>query len=196
MQVATEWHRGLRLYLKVGDNPRVIARAREVWGEALGLCAAQRWRTTLDRPTFENRFAPYSGASAALQALLADCERVVLLAVSIGGALEQRVRDYMAQRRPMEAYLLDRMGSFLAEAYMRQLDRALQRESASDGRRTTRRFSPGYHDFDLQAQTRFVALIGDRWPGLRLTDAGLLLPEKTITAVKGIWPARGSEGNP
>lgn len=190
MRLPTEWSYSLRAYIKLGDHPQVIARARELWAEALSLCELQQWRKIVDRQEFEDSFAPYSLSSRALQKLLIDCERVALLAVSIGEALEQKVRCYMDHQRPMEGYLLDRMGSFMAESAMRQFDRHLQRESDARGWHTTRRFSPGYRDFNIEAQVPFVALIGKQWPGLRLTAGGLLLPEKTITAIKGILPAK------
>lgn len=189
MRFTTEWHRGLALYLKLGDNPRLMARARELWTEAVALCQVQQWRETLDRRQFEDHFAPYSRSSTALQALLADSRRVALLAVSIGEALEQKARRYLNHYQPMDGYLLDRMGSFLAETAMRRLDRDLQQKYRACGRRVTRRFSPGYQDFDIKAQIPFVALIDARCPGLRVMSNGMLLPEKSITAVKGVFPA-------
>ena len=109
-----------------------------------------------------------------------------MLAVSLGDALEQRAQSYLEKKRPFEGFLLDRMGSFLAEAAMQRLDRQLTKGCLACGARTTRRFSPGYRDFGLDAQKVFVGLIGDRLPGLRLADNGQLQPEKTITAIKGV----------
>jgi hypothetical protein len=52
-----------------------------------------------------------------------------------------------------------------------------------------RRFSPGYKDFSLGAQKGFVRCLQNQWPQFHLTAGGLLLPEKSITALKGVWPA-------
>jgi hypothetical protein len=176
--------------LKLGENPRLLARAEALWGAAVRLSETSYWRKTMARQAFEDHFAPYSHDSAAVQALMGDSPWVVLLAVSLGDVLQQRVRDYMAKHRPMEGYLLDRMGSFLAETAMRRLTREVDCESRAACRKATRRFSPGYHDFSIKAQAPFVALIGHEWPNVHITSSGLLLPEKTITALVGVLPTQ------
>ncbi|MCJ8499655.1 hypothetical protein [Desulfatitalea alkaliphila] len=192
MTFTTENGGGLRRYLKLGTHPILLTRAEEIRVEAEGLAGLLSWQSEVTRAFFETRFAPCSGNSHALQALLADCPRVLLLAVTLGQPLSDRVRQYMAANRCLEGYLMDRMGSFWAETAMRSLDRQASGSHRAAGGRTTRRFSPGYHDFSLEAQKPFVELIGGRWPGLHITSGGLLLPEKTITAVVGVWPGAGS----
>jgi hypothetical protein len=50
----------------------------------------------------------------------------------------------------------------------------------------TRRYSPGYGDFALEANRVFVELASGAMAGLEMGDGGLLRPEKTITAIKGL----------
>ena len=182
----------LRRYLKLGNHPKVLARAQAIWQEARTLASDHRWHCRMTRQGFETRFMPFAKASAALQAVLGPCDQVYLMAVSLGGALEKQVRWYMEGRRPFEGFLLDRMGSFMAEAAMQRLDRRLEQHCMDSGERTTRRFSPGYRDFSLAAQQVFIELIGDRLPDLHLAANGQLQPEKSITAIKGA--ARRSAG--
>lgn len=171
-------------YLKLGEHPEVWARAAKIWAEFQKLATLKTWRMLMARKAFEEHFAPHSRESRALQAVLAASPQVWLLAVTLGPALEERFQVYLARRRPLEAYLLDRTGSFMAEHAMQALDREVRALSARQGQRTSNRFSPGYQDLSVAAQPAFLALV-DPSLGLYLTEGKLLKPEKSITAIKG-----------
>lgn len=171
-------------YLKLGEHSEVWARAAEIWAEFQELAALKNWRMPMAREAFEEHFAPYARQSRALQSVLAASPRVWLLAVTLGPALEERFQAYVARHRPLEAYLLDRTGSFMAEHAMQALDREVNALGAKQGQRTSNRFSPGYQDLSLAAQPAFLAL-ADPSLGLYLTEGKLLKPEKSITAIKG-----------
>ena len=82
--------------------------------------------------------------------------------------------------------MLDRMGSYLVEAEMRGLHAAIRAENAASGLVTTRRYSPGYKDFSLEAQAHFMRLMAGDLPGITLSSAFMLTPDKSVTAVCGI----------
>jgi hypothetical protein len=187
MCLTPELTEALLRYLKLGDHPQVLSRANELWLEAQELACVRTWHHRLTRQDFETHFEPYSRSSVALQALLGTCYHVYLLAVSLGEKIGQQTQVYLEEKKPLRGYLLDRMGSFMAETAIKQLDRQLEQHSLSCDELVTRRFSPGYHDFSLDAQRIFMALIGNQLPGLCMSENGLLLPEKTITAVKGVF---------
>ncbi len=187
MNPTPELSDALRRYLKLGDHPQLLPKARELWQEAQDLAHVQTWQCRLVRQDFEDRFDPHARSSIALQTLLGSCEHVYLLAVCLGEEIGRQTRSSLNGNKPLRGYLLDRMGSFMAEAAMRDLDHHWQRHCLYRGERVTRRFSPGYHDFSLDAQRTFLALIGDQMPGLGISESGMLLPEKTITAVKGVF---------
>ncbi len=187
MNPTPELSHSLRHYLKLGDQPQLLSKAKELWQEAQELACVRTWQCRMTRQDFEDRFKPHSRSSTALQTVLGSCEHVYLLAVSLGEKIGQKTHSYLNGNKPLKGYLLDRMGSFMAEDAMKSLDGHLATHSLACGERVTRRFSPGYHDFSLDAQKTFLALIGDRLPGLRIGESALLLPEKTITAVKGIF---------
>jgi hypothetical protein len=174
-------------YLKLGEHPEVRARAAGIWAEFQDLAALKTWRMLMAREAFEEHFAPHSRRSRALQAALAASPQVWLLAVTLGPALEERCQVYQDRHRPLEAYLLDRTGSFMAEQAMQALDREVEAISAQQGQRAGTRFSPGYQDLSLAAQPAFLALV-DPSLGLYLSEDKLLKPEKSITAIKGAGP--------
>jgi len=187
MKTTHEFSNTLRCYLRLGDHPELLAKAKDLWQEAQELARVLTWQCRLTRQEFEHRFAPHARSSTALQTLLESCEHVYLLAVSLGEEIGDKSHAYLKGNKPLRGYLLDRMGSYMAEETIKRLDRQLERHSLTCGERVTRRFSPGYHDFSLEVQKTFLALIADRMPGLRIGENNLLLPEKTITAVKGVF---------
>ena len=160
-----------------------------LWKEAHILLNAYEWRMLLPADVFLDRFHPYARESKAVSRLLSGACQIWLMAVTLGGALEQRSREYFAQNRSFHGFILDRMGSFLVEEKMRELDGKITRECADNGDSATRRYSPGYQDFSLEAQRVFIELIGTDIPDLALTTGFLLKPEKTITALKGVLRA-------
>ena len=62
----------------------------------------------------------------------------------------------------------------------------------SDGYRLTRRIGPGYLDWPLEEQSIvFRALAGgDALPPVEVLDSGAILPEKTLTGLFGLIPAK------
>jgi hypothetical protein len=120
---------------------------------------------------------------------------VCLLVATIGTALERRARDYFTCKETYRGYVLDRLGSYLVEQEIRVLDNRVETQSQADGKRCTRRYSPGYGDFSLESQALFVNMARDAIPGLKIVPGGFILPEKTVTAIKGISAIRRFAGS-
>lgn len=173
-------------YLRIQPDTHSCAEALPLWQEALALSQPRIWRKRLDMGEFLDAFAPHAAESADLARTLAGCREVVLMAATIGSALETRGCDYFSQGRPFAGFMLDRMGSYLVEAEMRGLHAAVRSGNAASGLVTTRRYSPGYKDFSLEAQVHFMRLIAGELPGLSLSSAFMLTPGKSVTAVCGI----------
>lgn len=177
-------------WLQVGDHPRARELLPAIWGEALELCRPETWVLALDRETFFDRLSPYAGQSKAVCRLLDNATEVWLLAATIGPGLECRARSLLHQRESFHGYILDRLGSFLVEDVINHLDTGIAQHCRQRGMSTTRRYSPGYRDFPLEAQKPFVELAGDDLSCLRVDSNHILKPEKSITALKGCSPVR------
>lgn len=176
----------LSKYLQLGKHDMAHREASLLWEEAQDLLKVAGWRSLLTIDEFYTVFHPYAQSSQSIRRLLQGAHEVWLFAATIGSELEHRSREYLAQRESFRGYVLDRMGSFLAEKQIRRMDNLIVKECANKGFQTTRRYSPGYQDFSLQAQAVFVKLASGVIPELRLTSDCLLVPEKSITAIKGI----------
>ncbi len=193
-------------WLRLASGTPEAMEAAGLWAEAQALARPTTWRAKLARQEFLDRFHPYAQASSHLMRLLADCSQVWLLAATIGPALEERSAWYFAQGRGFAGYVLDRAGTALVEQTMRELRRAC-------GPGLTRRYSPGYKEFPLEAQRPLLEALhlkpslesrGQETPlettgsepalevatpglaGLRLTGGCMLQPGKSITAVAGV----------
>ena len=116
--------------------------------------------------------------------LLKDCTQVILMAVTLGGEAERLLLS--AQARSMgDAVILDAAAGAAVENVCDNLCRDL--EARFSPRFLTDRFSPGYGDFPFSQQRAFFDLLDiTRRIGVSLTESGLMLPQKSVTALLGI----------
>ncbi len=134
-----------------------------------------------DKPLGGTDFCP---AGEEIRAFLADCDQVILLAATLGAGLELAQRQ-LRLRDMSEALILDAMGSAAVENVCDNLCDDLAVQFAP--RYLTDRFSPGYGDFPLSQQPWFFRLLDmNRRLGVSLTESGLMVPQKTVTAIVGI----------
>ncbi len=179
-------HKDILRYLQIPPESRAAREALDLLDEAQNLLRVATWQRGLETTEFHRLFHPHAAASQSLGRLLNGCTQVVLMIATVGEQLERRAKTYLAQHETFRGYVLDRLGSYLVEQQMRLLDRRVTRHASTNGVAATRRYSPGYQDFSLEAQRVFVELAAGEVPGLLLSPSGLLRPEKTITAVKGL----------
>ena len=100
-----------------------------------------------------------------------------LFAVTIGPALENRVRALFADHELLDAVLLDAAGSTAAEATCDLLQRAVCPRGSSE------RFSPGYCGWSLQGQREIFSRVEPDALGMELLDTMLVQPLKSVTGV-------------
>ena len=117
-------------------------------------------------------------------ALLKDCSQVILMAVTLGGEAERLLLT--SQARSMgDAVILDAAAGAAVENVCNNL--CCDLEARFSPRFLTDRFSPGYGDFPFSQQRAFFDLLDiTRRIGVSLTDSGLMLPQKSVTALLGI----------
>ena len=115
---------------------------------------------------------------------LDGCESVVLLAATLGSEAERLIRR-AGQTDMGEAVMLDAAASAAIEAVCDALCRDLA--AALAPRHLTARYSPGYGDFPLAQQETLCRVLDlPRRIGVTLSPGGLLLPQKTVTALIGV----------
>jgi len=114
------------------------------------------------------------------------CNAMYLAAVTIGRQLDQMVAQLSESGEMTKAFLLNAYGAEAAEALMESLDAHLKREATQHRWTTTKRFSPGYGDWDLTSQRELITTLQAERIGITLTGQCLMIPEKSVSAIMGI----------
>ena len=140
---------------------------------------ARTWRR------FDNVAIAGGAGSQSLAKHLAGCHAIYLVCATIGvefDALQRRT----AAISPSDAFVLQAIGAAAIEALMDDTELEIRRELA-DGETLVSRYSPGYGDYPLPEQQRLLTLLdAPRTVGVSLTDALVMVPSKSVSAVIGV----------
>ena len=119
-----------------------------------------------------------------VRALLQNCDSVILMAATLGAETDLLIRRTQG-RSLADAAVLDALANAAIENVCDNLCMDLAREMSP--RALTPRFSPGYGDFPLSWQGAFFSVLNlTRRIGVTLTSSGLMVPQKTVTALMGV----------
>lgn len=175
-------------------DPREIARYLGIRGKALdpqGTAWADQCQRELAQavtPRHLGRRLPltlFQGQSRDLDHHLRHCREGILYAVTLGPEADRLLRRWSAQSMAKAA-----VGQAVCAAWLDALCAAYcesLQQGLAPGEYLTPPFSPGYGDWDLAAQqTVLDRLQAPKRLGLSLTGGGMLVPEKSVTALVGI----------
>ena len=125
----------------------------------------------------------FTKASRDLSHHLRHCEEVVLYAITLGSQADQLLRRWSVRDMAKAA-----VGQAVCAAWLDQLAADfVEGIERGEGEYLTPPFSPGYGDWDLSHQGEVLEILdAPRRMGLSLTQAGMLVPEKSITALVGV----------
>jgi hypothetical protein len=127
--------------------------------------------------------------------LLEQCHKVAVFLVTIGKHLEETVYWLAKDGLILQATVLDAIGSDAVERVADFVQGRIGELASAQGLVTSRRFSPGYCDWNIgQQRMVFRSLNGDTL-GIRLTGECLMIPQKSISGIIGIGPSNGSVGS-
>jgi len=123
--------------------------------------------------------------------LLERCSKIVVFLTTIGGELETKVRKLAEDGSVVHAYVLDAVGSIAAEQAASHVETVAAEMARADGLVASRRFSPGYCDWNITQQRSLFRLAKADSIGVSLTELGLMLPRKSVSGIIGL----GSSGS-
>lgn len=116
--------------------------------------------------------------------------------VTIGGRASE-ISGKTSERDFLLSYLLDALASLFAERLADLLQERLGAEAAEKGWATGWRFSPGYCDWELAENLDLIGLLEAERIGIRLTNGGMMVPEKSVSGVMGFGlPGSGVTKSP
>jgi hypothetical protein len=126
--------------------------------------------------------------SRSLVRLLRGAAEVVLLVLTIGPALEQHADAMVRQEHLVEGLLLDTAGWVAIDGLIHDTRQHLGADARRRGFRLTGRMAPGFGDWALDQQRTLFAALEDGRLSVRLTEACVMLPRKSVSGVYGLIP--------
>lgn len=112
------------------------------------------------------------------------CNKLVLFAATLGADVERLIR-IASIKNVSDSVIMDSCASTLMEAVCDTIDSKLRMENKN--KFFTFRFSPGYGDLPISVQKRFSVLLDtSRKIGINVSDSGIMIPRKSVTAIIGV----------
>ena len=124
---------------------------------------------------------------------LKDSKESVLMAVTVGNRIEQRIKLY-EKISMTKALILDSCATTAVEEICDVIEEKIKKEAEEKGLSITFRYSPGYGDLPLEIQRDLINTIGaEKRIGLTVSSHYLLFPRKSVTAIIGFIPRNKEE---
>ncbi|BAG14068.1 cobalamin-dependent methionine synthase [Candidatus Endomicrobiellum trichonymphae] len=145
---------------------------------------------TSNEISFENGYKIKSGNIAKL---LKNCFKVYGIGITVGGALELRIDEFLKKKETFNALISDAAGSVAAEETINLANAQIKAYEEKNGNMVTRRYSPGYGDWILEDNRQFLNWIGAEHIGIKLNEFCHMKPEKSVSALIGVakgWSER------
>lgn len=117
---------------------------------------------------------------------LEGCHTAVLMAATLGPDVETLLMRTQVQDMA-RALILDSCASTAIENVCDRFEQTLRQQYEAQGQYLTDRFSPGYGDMPISQQLDFCELLDTRRRiGLSVSQSGIMIPRKSVTAVMGV----------
>lgn len=121
-----------------------------------------------------------------ITSVLRKSEWMIVFAATIGHDLEHWSKQEMKAGNSLEGYIIDLVGSELAENTVDHLHLKLQLLAESKGYGITNRYSPGYCNWPVSDQHNLFKLFGESNCGIELSESSLMLPVKSVSGIMGV----------
>lgn len=120
--------------------------------------------------------------------LLKNCIKAYSFAVTLGKHLEEKRDYYLNKKETSRALILDAIGSVVVEELAEIVNKEIIKNCEKENLKTTKRFSPGYGDWNLKQQKEFLNFLQLEKIKVKLTKNFIMQPEKSISAILGAYP--------
>lgn len=118
--------------------------------------------------------------------LVNTADRFAVVVATAGAALDDWVRSLSEQGDPLAAFIVDGLGTVVAEQAAEWLEEKVSDWAASRGLNVTRMYGPGYCGWDVYEQHRLFSLLPPGFCGITLSKSALMSPVKSISGVIGL----------
>ena len=129
---------------------------------------------------------PVVFTSNIIAGILSNCHEVAIFVTTIGAQLEEKVSQLIEEGEILKAVVLDAVGSAAAEKVAYGLEGSVRERAAAGGAEISRRYSPGYCDWDIKQQKLLFSALDGASAGVELSEDYLMMPQKSISGIIGI----------
>lgn len=165
------------------EDALLLAQPRGVWELYDYDCQTQ---TVQSAPPF-----PIEGKK--IGAHLAGCDKVILLAATVGDDIEDMVTKKFEQGEYAASVLLDAAATTAVEQIADGMEKAIAPKMAAQGYGMRWRFSPGYGDWPLTQQPELIRTSSAEKIGVHLSSSLMLVPRKSVTAIIGLYKVQAEK---
>ncbi|MFH1691732.1 MAG: hypothetical protein ABIC68_04095 [Candidatus Omnitrophota bacterium] len=118
--------------------------------------------------------------------LLKKSSEILLLAATAGSDIIEAIQK-SKDKNLTKSVVFDATASEMTDACLTWMINYFNQELSYEGKQlTSKRISCGYGDFSLSHQSRIYELLELKKLNINMTDAFMLVPEKSVTALTGI----------
>lgn len=124
-----------------------------------------------------------------IAAQLKEVTNLVLFAASAGEEITQWYERETTAGVILRAFIINTIGSGIAEAAADSLETTLHDQLSSlglDGYRLTNRLSPGYCGWNVTEQHKLFSLLPPKFCGIELSSSAVMRPLKSVSGIIGI----------
>ena len=175
-------------------STRILSLVDEYTDNAVDFIAPLYSYVIMDINSVEQSLVVIDGSvvfeSQVIARLLENCEKVAVFALTIGEHLEEMTCHLADDGLVLQATVLDAIGSVAVERLANSVHDKISEEARSYGLCTSRRFSPGYCDWDVSQQKMVFQALNGHSAGIRLTEDCLMLPRKSVSGIIGLGTSR------
>ena len=159
------------------EDGLLLAEPRGIWTLYDYDCAAQ---VVASEP-------PFHIEGKKIGAHLAGCDKVILLAATVGDFIEDEVTARFSRGSYAASVLLDAAATTAVEQIADGMEKAIAPQMARMGYGMRWRFSPGYGDWPLAQQPELLRTSHAETIGIHLSESLMLVPRKSVTAIIGLY---------
>ena len=165
-----------RLIDEIMERGRSLLEPKAVWSEV---------EVTAPEPGLVVLGGAVRTRSRSVHDRFSTCRTAAVFAATIGPGIDRLGHEWMEAGEMTRALLIDAYGSSAATALGLELELVVAVAFEAKGLEVTKRYAPGYGDWDLGDQAPLLSLLDVASIGVTLTEDHLMLPAKSISGVIG-----------
>ncbi len=110
-----------------------------------------------------------------------NADKVALSICTIGPGVESESRRLMKKDETLRGLVVDALGSEAAEEVAEQVDKILSKKARKMDLWPSRRFSPGYKNWDIKEQKYIFKILPAGDIGVTFTKSYMMVPRKSVS---------------